>query len=138
MSSLQLGRESRGWKTHLHGVFGSDSNCTSGPDPGSGSNRNSNSGPKIALGPPNGLQVFSGRWRPRSTGNEVRMTPPIFETERLRVRHFEPADLDDSAALCADPRVMRYVGDGSPLPWSEVERWIEVCQKKYAALAAAS
>jgi len=60
------------------------------------------------------------------------VTQPIFETERLLVRHFRPADLKDFAALCADPRVMRYVGDGSLLPRSEVERWIEVCQHKYA------
>jgi [ribosomal protein S5]-alanine N-acetyltransferase len=57
---------------------------------------------------------------------------PILETERLFVRHFRPDDLDAFAALCADPRVMHYVGDGSPLPRSEVERWIEVCQTKCA------
>jgi [ribosomal protein S5]-alanine N-acetyltransferase len=60
------------------------------------------------------------------------MTRPILETERLFVRHFRPDDLDDFAALCADARVMRYVGDGTPLPRSEVERWIEVCQNRYA------
>ncbi|HVU10988.1 MAG TPA: GNAT family N-acetyltransferase [Phototrophicaceae bacterium] len=57
----------------------------------------------------------------------------MFETERLSVRHFQPDDLDDFAALCADPRVLRYVGDGGTLPRSEVERWIGICQAKYAA-----
>ena len=60
------------------------------------------------------------------------MTEPMFETERLLVRHFEYGDLDDFAALCADPLVMRYVGDGTTLPRAEVERWIGVCQVKYA------
>lgn len=56
----------------------------------------------------------------------------MFETERLIMRHFAMGDLDAFAALCADPHVMRYVGDGTTLPRSEVERWIEVCQQRYA------
>ena len=56
---------------------------------------------------------------------------PLFETERLLVRHFGPDDLDDFAALCADSEVMRYVGDGETLPRGEVARWIEICQTKY-------
>jgi RimJ/RimL family protein N-acetyltransferase len=60
------------------------------------------------------------------------MRPPIFETERLLVRHFTPDDLDDFAALCADPQVMRYVDDGQGLPRETVAYWIEVCQQKYA------
>jgi RimJ/RimL family protein N-acetyltransferase len=56
----------------------------------------------------------------------------MFETERLIVRHFQPSDLDEFAALVADPRVIRYVGDGETLPRSEVERWIGICQMKYA------
>jgi [ribosomal protein S5]-alanine N-acetyltransferase len=56
----------------------------------------------------------------------------VFETERLRVRQFTFADLDAFAALCADPVVMRYVGDGSPLCRSDVADWILVCHDKYA------
>lgn len=56
----------------------------------------------------------------------------MFATERLLVRHFQPSDLDDFAALCADRVVMRFVDDGTTLPRSEVERWIRVCQEKYA------
>ena len=61
------------------------------------------------------------------------MSETMFTTERLLVRHFRPGDLDDFATLCADPLVMRYVGDGTPLPRAEVARWIGVCQEKYAA-----
>lgn len=55
----------------------------------------------------------------------------MFETERLFVRHFQADDLDVFAALCADPQVMRYVGDGQLLTRDEVNHWIEVCQQKY-------
>lgn len=60
------------------------------------------------------------------------MSTPLYETDRLIVRHFNAADLDDFAALCADQRVMRYMGDGITLPRSEVARWIDICQDKYA------
>jgi RimJ/RimL family protein N-acetyltransferase len=38
------------------------------------------------------------------------------ETKRLVMRLFRESDFDDYAALCADPEVMRYIGDGQPLP----------------------
>src|SRR5881394_2500710 len=44
------------------------------------------------------------------------------ETQRLRLRMFEPADVDNLAALFADPDVMRYVGNGLPAARSEAER----------------
>ncbi len=59
------------------------------------------------------------------------MSGQLFETDRLVVRQFTSADLDAFAALCADPHLMRYVGDGTTLPRAEVERWIGVCQRKY-------
>src|SRR5438045_9027040 len=34
-------------------------------------------------------------------------------TDRLRLREFRPADAEALYRLDADPRVMRYVGDGS-------------------------
>jgi RimJ/RimL family protein N-acetyltransferase len=43
------------------------------------------------------------------------------ETARLRLRHFRAADLNPYAALCADPEVMRYVGDRSVL--SREDAW---------------
>lgn len=56
----------------------------------------------------------------------------MFETSRPRARHLEEGDLEDFAELCADPEVMRFVGDGSTLVRSDVARWIEVCRDKYA------
>lgn len=55
----------------------------------------------------------------------------MFETSRLRARHFKEDDLEDFAELCANLEVMRFVGDGSTLVRSDVARWIEVCQDKY-------
>ena len=42
---------------------------------------------------------------------------PILETERLRLRSFRPSDLDDYAALHADPEVLRYLGGAGSEPW---------------------
>jgi RimJ/RimL family protein N-acetyltransferase len=64
--------------------------------------------------------------------HETNLPEPLFETERLFIRHFVADDLGDFAALCADSEVMRYVGDGQTLPRSEVARWIRVCGDKYA------
>jgi len=41
-------------------------------------------------------------------------TSPIIETKRLRLRMFRADDLNDLAAMLADPNVMRYVEDGQP------------------------
>lgn len=57
---------------------------------------------------------------------------PILETERLFIRHFVPSDLEAFAELCADPDVLRYVGDGTTLSREEVAHWVGVCQTKYA------
>ena len=40
---------------------------------------------------------------------------PTLETERLVLRMFQADDLDAYATMCADPDVMRYLGDGKPL-----------------------
>ena len=37
------------------------------------------------------------------------------ETERLILRPFTPNDLDNFALICADPEVMRFIGNGKPL-----------------------
>lgn len=47
------------------------------------------------------------------------------ETERLLLRMFRPDDLDDLAALFADPDVVRYVGDGQTAGREEAERALE-------------
>ena len=43
------------------------------------------------------------------------------ETERLLLRPFTTDDLDEFALLCADPEVMRYIGNGEPQPRERVE-----------------
>jgi RimJ/RimL family protein N-acetyltransferase len=37
------------------------------------------------------------------------------ETDRLVLRMLRESDLDAYAEMCADPEVMRYIGDGQPL-----------------------
>jgi RimJ/RimL family protein N-acetyltransferase len=41
---------------------------------------------------------------------------PTLTTERLRLRSFRKSDLDDYAALQADPEILRYLGAGAE-PW---------------------
>ena len=45
----------------------------------------------------------------------------ILETERLILREFRESDADAYAAICADPEVMRYLGEGRAL--STFEAW---------------
>ncbi|NQE65190.1 GNAT family N-acetyltransferase [Caulobacter sp. RHG1] len=47
-----------------------------------------------------------------------------FQTPRLLVRPFQPADLDALAAIAGDPEVMRFVGDGQPLGRAATAEWI--------------
>jgi RimJ/RimL family protein N-acetyltransferase len=49
------------------------------------------------------------------------VAPPVLLTERLRLRMFQEADLDAYAAICADPEVMRYLGEGRAL--SRADAW---------------
>lgn len=46
----------------------------------------------------------------------------VIETERLRLRMLRDSDLDDLAALFADPDVMRYVGTGQPTDRAEAQK----------------
>jgi len=55
----------------------------------------------------------------------------VVETERLVVRRLRPDDLDDFAALCANPEVIRYMGDGQPLTREQTQAWIDVSLANY-------
>jgi RimJ/RimL family protein N-acetyltransferase len=53
------------------------------------------------------------------------------ETDRLILRRFELSDLDDFAAIMADPEVMRFSKSG---PWTRdiTQRFLEGCQIDYS------
>jgi ribosomal-protein-alanine N-acetyltransferase len=55
----------------------------------------------------------------------------VFETDRLVVRRLRPDDLDDFAALCGDPAVVRYMDDGRPLSREQTQQWIDVSLANY-------
>ena len=48
--------------------------------------------------------------------------PDNIETERLLLRQFLESDLDEYARMCAEPEVMRYIGDGRTLARDEAWR----------------
>src|SRR2546425_2880982 len=56
---------------------------------------------------------------------------PAIETERLLLRELHPDDLDDLAALFADPDVVRYVGDGQPAGRDEAERALHSTMRRW-------
>ena len=43
------------------------------------------------------------------------MNVPVLETERLTLRGFREDDLDEMAAISADPEVTKWVGDDDGL-----------------------
>src|SRR5262245_52433652 len=47
---------------------------------------------------------------------------PTLATERLRLRAFRDSDVDDYAALHADPEVVRYLAAGAE-PWDRGRSW---------------
>lgn len=47
---------------------------------------------------------------------------PTLETERLWLRPFRRSDIDEYAALYADPEILRYLGSG-PEPWDRGRSW---------------
>lgn len=52
------------------------------------------------------------------------MTTIVLETERLLLRRFTMADVDNLVELDADPEVMRYINGGRPTPRDEVQNEI--------------
>ncbi|HTO56998.1 MAG TPA: GNAT family N-acetyltransferase [Pseudomonadales bacterium] len=49
------------------------------------------------------------------------------ETERLLIRSFSIADLPAYAEIVADPRVTKFLADGSPHTYEEAEAYIRDC-----------
>jgi RimJ/RimL family protein N-acetyltransferase len=47
---------------------------------------------------------------------------PTLDTERLRLRAFRRGDIEDYAAMNADPEVLRYLGGGEPA-WDRGRSW---------------
>ncbi len=63
---------------------------------------------------------------PTALAGETRANDsPVIETARLRLRMFRQQDLDDLAALFADPNVMRYVADGQPTGREEARKALD-------------
>lgn len=50
------------------------------------------------------------------------------DTPRLRLRRWEGGDLDAFAAMCADPEVMRHIGEGGPLSREEAETALQALE----------
>jgi RimJ/RimL family protein N-acetyltransferase len=49
---------------------------------------------------------------------------PTLKTPRLTLRPVEQCDLEDLAAMNADPEVMRFIGDGSTRTAEQTETWV--------------
>ena len=58
--------------------------------------------------------------------------PTVFESPRLRCRHWVAADRDAVLEVYGDADAMRYVGDGTPLPEVDADRWLDVTARNYA------
>jgi ribosomal-protein-alanine N-acetyltransferase len=57
--------------------------------------------------------------------------PTLFETARLRCRHWRDSDLQALEDVYGDTDAMRWVGDGEPLSREGCERWLEVTAGNY-------
>jgi ribosomal-protein-alanine N-acetyltransferase len=57
---------------------------------------------------------------------------PIYQTERLLVRHITDGDVDAMYAVYGDAKAMQWVDDGRPIDREGCLRWIEVTKENYA------
>ena len=64
----------------------------------------------------------------------------IIETERIHLRPFCIDDIERFAGICANPNVMRYIGDGQPVNRDiiadKIRKWIELYQQQQYGLMA--
>lgn len=65
---------------------------------------------------------------------------PIIETERILLRPFCIKDIERFAEICANPKVMRYIGDGKPVSRDVIAKkmpeWIALYEKQQYGLMA--
>jgi RimJ/RimL family protein N-acetyltransferase len=66
--------------------------------------------------------------------NRVVRDIPELLTPRLRLRSFEPRDVDAYATMMADPEMTRYLGDGKPLSHADAWRQIALFLGHWALL----
>ena len=64
----------------------------------------------------------------------------IIETERIYLRPFCIGDIEPFATICANPKVMRYIGDGKPVSRNiiadKIPQWIGLYeQQEYGLMA---
>lgn len=64
----------------------------------------------------------------------------IIETDRIFLRPFCVDDIEPFAKICANPNVMRYIGDGKPVSLDiiaeKIPEWVELYEKqKYGLMA---
>ncbi|QBD75363.1 N-acetyltransferase [Ktedonosporobacter rubrisoli] len=55
----------------------------------------------------------------------------VCETERLLVRYLRDEDFEDFYAICSDPVVTRYVGEGTPLSAEQTRQWLQISKENY-------
>lgn len=64
----------------------------------------------------------------------------VIETTRLILRPFCIKDIEPFAKICANPNVMRYIGDGKPVSLDiireKIQAWIELYEKQKHGLMA--
>ena len=74
------------------------------------------------MGPPSRRPGDGAAPSPFAGVTALRVVPTI-ETARLRLRTFEPRDLDAQAAAMSDPEVVRHLGGR---PFSREETWRKI------------
>lgn len=61
------------------------------------------------------------------------MQEPEIRTRRLRLRRWRTEDVAPYAAICADPEVMRHIGDGATRTQAQAERAIALFEREWEA-----
>lgn len=56
----------------------------------------------------------------------------VFKTKRLACRRWLPSDIGAIFRVYSDPDGSRWVGDGTPITYSECKRWLQVTADNYA------